>query len=197
NVAASRARDQLWVVHSVNPETDLKPGDLRRRLIVHAANPALPEREGGGASSGLVSAVGARLVAAGYKVIPAYPVGAYQIDLVVLGGGKRLAVECDGDRYESAAGLTADAERQAILERLGWRFVRVRGSQFYRDAEAALSALFARLNEAGITPEGGAAGEGDPSGAALLGRITARAAEIRSKWVAPAVVTAADADAEE
>ncbi|HLO04682.1 MAG TPA: DEAD/DEAH box helicase, partial [Symbiobacteriaceae bacterium] len=47
NVAASRARDQLWVVHSVNPETDLKPGDLRRRLIVHAANPALPEREGG------------------------------------------------------------------------------------------------------------------------------------------------------
>lgn len=197
NVAASRARDQLWVVHSLNPETDLKPGDLRRRLIVHAANPALPEREGGGANSALVSAVGARLVATGYKVLPAYPVGAYQIDLVVEGGGKRLAVECDGDRYESAGSLAADAERQAILERLGWRFVRVRGSQFYREPEAALAALFARLKETGILPEGAVAGGGDPSGAALLGRITARAAEIRSKWGAPAVVSAAEADAEE
>jgi superfamily I DNA and/or RNA helicase len=29
NVAASRARDQLWVVHSLDPGRDLKPGDLR------------------------------------------------------------------------------------------------------------------------------------------------------------------------
>ena len=35
NVAASRARDQMWVVHSVDPDTDLKPGDLRYRLIQH------------------------------------------------------------------------------------------------------------------------------------------------------------------
>lgn len=33
NVAASRARDQLWLVHSLDPGRDLKPGDLRRRLI--------------------------------------------------------------------------------------------------------------------------------------------------------------------
>ena len=31
NVAASRARDQMWVVHSLNPKIDLKPGDLRGR----------------------------------------------------------------------------------------------------------------------------------------------------------------------
>lgn len=30
NVAASRAKDQLWVVHSLNADTDLKPEDLRR-----------------------------------------------------------------------------------------------------------------------------------------------------------------------
>src|SRR5260370_19885787 len=36
NVAASRARDQIWVVYSLDPSTDLKPGDIRRRLILHA-----------------------------------------------------------------------------------------------------------------------------------------------------------------
>jgi hypothetical protein len=36
NVAASRARDQLWVVHSLDAFTDLKPGDMRRRLLEFA-----------------------------------------------------------------------------------------------------------------------------------------------------------------
>ena len=40
NVAASRARDQLWVVHSLRPERDLKHGDLRLKLIMHAQDPA-------------------------------------------------------------------------------------------------------------------------------------------------------------
>ena len=40
NVAASRARDQLWVVHSLDPGRDLKPGDLRHRLIAHAEDPS-------------------------------------------------------------------------------------------------------------------------------------------------------------
>ena len=39
NVAASRAMDQMWVVYSVDPQTDLKPGDLRKRLIDHALDP--------------------------------------------------------------------------------------------------------------------------------------------------------------
>ena len=39
NVAASRARDQLWVVHSMRPERDLKHGDLRLKLINHAMDP--------------------------------------------------------------------------------------------------------------------------------------------------------------
>ncbi len=33
-------RDQLWVVHSLNPRRDLKAGDLRLRLISHAEDPS-------------------------------------------------------------------------------------------------------------------------------------------------------------
>ena len=43
NVAASRARDQLWVVHSLDAANDLKPGDLRKQLIDYAANPHASE----------------------------------------------------------------------------------------------------------------------------------------------------------
>ena len=39
NVAVSRARDQLWVVHSLDAANDLKPGDIRKKLLDYAANP--------------------------------------------------------------------------------------------------------------------------------------------------------------
>ena len=39
NVAASRAKDQTWVVYSLDPSVDLKPGDFRRQLIEHAIDP--------------------------------------------------------------------------------------------------------------------------------------------------------------
>jgi superfamily I DNA and/or RNA helicase len=35
NVAASRAKDQMWVVHSLSQASDLKADDLRRQLIEH------------------------------------------------------------------------------------------------------------------------------------------------------------------
>ena len=44
NVAASRARNQMWVIHSLSPDRDLKPGDLRRTLIEHAQDPQAFER---------------------------------------------------------------------------------------------------------------------------------------------------------
>jgi hypothetical protein len=35
----SRAKDQLWIVHSLDYNADLKSGDMRRRLLEYAANP--------------------------------------------------------------------------------------------------------------------------------------------------------------
>lgn len=157
NVAVSRARDQLWVVHSLNPSVDLKPGDLRRRLLEHCTNPRGVEQTLLRAEAKLESPfereVLSRLVRAGYRVTPQWPVGHYRIDLVVEGGGRRLAVECDGDRFHPLEKLAEDMARQAILERLGWRFVRLRGSAFFRNPEAAMAPLFTKLRELEIPPE--------------------------------------------
>ena len=157
NVAASRARDQLWVVHSFDPEHHLAPDDIRFRLLQHVRNPLAylraNAREVGRTESPFEREVLQRLTDAGFRVRSQWPVGYYRIDLVVEGAGLRLAIECDGDRYHPIENLAEDMDRQAVLERLGWRFVRIRGSAFYRDAELAMRPVFDRLRELGIPPE--------------------------------------------
>lgn len=157
NVAASRARDQLWVVHSFDPALHLKITDLRFKLLQHVKDPLASLRsfnqEVGKTESPFEREVLKRLTDAGFKVKTQWQVGYFRIDMVVEGGGKRLAVECDGDRYHPMEKLEEDMDRQAILERLGWQFVRIRGSAFYRDAELSMRPVFTRLAELEISPD--------------------------------------------
>lgn len=157
NVAVSRAQDQLWVMHSFDPDLHLKANDLRLKLLQHVRDPMASMRsyhqEVGKTESPFEREVLRRLTAAGFRVKSQWQVGYYRIDMVVEGGGKRLAVECDGDRYHPIEKLADDMDRQAILERLGWEFVRIRGSAFYRNPESAMNSVFVRLEELDIKPE--------------------------------------------
>ena len=186
NVAASRARDQMWVVHSLDSKADLKPGDLRRRLIEHALDPASATRalEEGASRDGsdLERRVAEALAERGYRVVPQWKVGKYHIDLVVLGAKSRLAIECDGDRYLPLERIPEAMARQAVLERLGWKFERVRASEFLVDAERALSPVLRRLESLGIVPGRRVEERGAP-GRALVEEITRLAQEIRSGLV--------------
>jgi very-short-patch-repair endonuclease len=187
NVAASRARDQMWVVHSLNHEIDLKPGDYRRRLLEHAVDPEAWERElqkrMDKSESVFEDRVLKYLTAAGYRVLPRYRVGSYRIDLVVAGGGKRLAVECDGERHFGPDKLQEDMDRQAILVRLGWQFVRIRGSVFFRDEDRAMRPVLQRLEELGISADLNVSGPGSaPIAAEVTERIVRRARELRMLW---------------
>jgi very-short-patch-repair endonuclease len=158
NVAASRACNQLWVVHSLHPAVDLKPGDLRRRLIEYAQNPIArlqaQAQQLNRAESEFERQVMRRLIDARFRVTSQWPVGAYRIDMVVSGNDQRLAVECDGDRWHPLEKIPEDMERQAILERLGWKFIRIRGSEFFRNPDKAMELVFTRLASLGIEPEG-------------------------------------------
>lgn len=155
NVAASRAKDQMWVVHSLNPEIDLKPDDLRLRLIKYSINPKidLNEETLKNTESDFEFKVMKNLLNKGYKVYPQWQVGAYRIDMVVEYKDKRIALECDGERWHTQDDLADDLKRQAILERLGWTFIRVRGSAFYRDPEKAMEIIYRELEENNIKPD--------------------------------------------
>lgn len=193
NVAVSRARNQLWVVHSLDPDSHLKGGDLRRRLIEHARDPQAllraMEKQGKRTDSIFEKRVLDRLISADYRVHPQWPVGARRIDLVVEGNtiegkAKRLAVECDGERWHTPEQLQQDLERQAILERLGWIFVRIRGSLFFRDPDTAMASVFAKLNELGIEPlRAVSQEEASSQSTLLLDRVKRRAESVRAGWL--------------
>lgn len=157
NVAASRARDQLWLVHALDPGRDLQEGDLRRRLIEHVRDPgavrAAIDAAQQRAESPFEREVIGRLVRAGYRVRPQVSIGSYRVDMMVGAGSTRVVVECDGDRFHGPDRIPADMARQAVLERAGWRFVRVRGTRFYRDPDRTMRWLFDELARLGVTPE--------------------------------------------
>lgn len=158
NVAASRARDQLWVVDSLDAASDLKPGDLRKRLIDYSMNPKAFSNEHRKiekkSESPFEEAVAKNLFDCGYHIVQQWEVGAYRIDMVALYKNSAVAIECDGERWHSGEdAIRADMERQTILERLGWRFIRIRGSEYYRDTEQTMERVKDELSNYGIEPE--------------------------------------------
>ncbi|HEX9939247.1 MAG TPA: AAA domain-containing protein, partial [Longimicrobium sp.] len=202
NVAASRARDQLWLVHSLDPARDLQPGDLRRRLIEHVRDPGARRRAQAQAERRAESpfeiAVIQRLLAAGYRVDSQVSVGSYRIDMVVRDGTRQVALECDGDRFHGPAQIPADMARQAVLERAGWRFIRVRGTRFYRDPDRTMAWVLGELGRMGVRPVGQVPDPApDPAGVWLREQVVRRAWEIMRErsWVEDAAPGAAGADA--
>ncbi|TML30359.1 MAG: DNA helicase [Actinobacteria bacterium] len=133
NVAASRARDQLWLFHSVQLG-ELTADDARALLLAYCTRPrggdAAPVEPETLCTNDFERAVLLRLRDRGLQPVPQFRIGGYRIDFVVPApDGRRLAIECDGDRYHGAEAFTADLRRQAVLERVGnATFVRLRAS---------------------------------------------------------------------
>lgn len=190
NVAASRARNQLWVVHSLNPATDLKPGDLRLRLIQHAENPTAlknaieaTQKRADPKSVVFEPMVIRDLMQNGFRITPQFEVGAYTIDMVVEGTNKRIAIECDGDRYHPPEKLVDDIQRQMVLERLGWTFIRIRGSEYFRHKDATINRVVTELDNMGIERLGPInSGSATEKSDELHRKILQRAFEIRQEW---------------
>ncbi|WP_241666435.1 AAA domain-containing protein [Mycobacterium marseillense] len=165
NVAASRAKDQMWVYHSMPREALSNPEDMRYQLLDYCYGVANRSRnELNAPAPGSVpedvlvppfdslfeQRIFNRIVDRGYAVIPQYPALGYNIDLVVVGAKTRLAVECDGDFWHGPSQYEADLARQRELERCGWEFFRVRESVFYADMPGSLQRLWQTLDELDI-----------------------------------------------
>ncbi|WP_367130326.1 AAA domain-containing protein [Saccharothrix sp. HUAS TT1] len=177
NVAASRAKDQMWVFHSLRLSDLGNPEDMRFQLLDYcyalsgrvdgvddARRTAVPENQKVEPFDSLFEQrVFNRLVDRGYSVVPQFPAEGYRVDLVVVGAKARLAVECDGDAWHGPEAYERDMARQRDLERCGWRFFRIRESEFYADRPAVLARLWDALHELDIHPSGWTSNGDDPS----------------------------------
>lgn len=176
NVAMSRARDQVWLFHSIQ-QHDLNREDLRWRLLNFFSSPGqgaldvlyeeLDRLECGAKrpyrqpherpepyESWFEVDVALELLRRKYRLRPQVEVASYRIDLVVEGSSKRLAVECDGETWHGPEKFEQDMARQRQLERAGWKFVRIRESEFYADRERAVRRIVEACEELGIRPIG-------------------------------------------
>jgi very-short-patch-repair endonuclease len=158
NVAASRARDRMYLVRSVRFD-ELSISDIRRSLLSHYSKPADSNDEDTSlidlCESGFERDVYTALFERGYRVTPQVKAGSFRIDMVVEGGDDaRLALECDGDEFHGPDRWQADMDRQRVLERAGWVFWRCFASTWALRKDEVLNELLARLHVMGIEPLG-------------------------------------------
>jgi very-short-patch-repair endonuclease len=159
NVALSRARDRMYLFRSVE-DNAFAEDTLNGKVIRHFKEPfrqdvrstqVLRDR----CESGFELEMFDELAKLEYRFEPQVKCGAYRIDFVVEGReGRRLAVECDGDRFHGPGQWSDDMARQRVLERAGWTFWRCFASSFTRRREAVLNDLVQTLGTLGIEPLG-------------------------------------------
>jgi len=167
NVAFTRARDEIHVFHSAPVEAfsfaDGRAGALTDWLRHCARVQAIPRTQPAGSRLGKVDSqfeadVADALRGRGLRVLHQYPACGFNVDLVAEREEDRVrvAVECDGERYhvdEHGLLKTEDIERQAILERAGWRVVRIPYRKWLADSRAEVGRVIAALDDVASADE--------------------------------------------
>lgn len=90
------------------------------------------------------------LHAKGVHTVPQYPACGFFIDIVATLENQRLAIECDGELWhldEHGRLKQEDCVRQEILERAGWRVLRIPYRGWRRDPAAHIQRVTAALTE--------------------------------------------------
>lgn len=157
NVAVTRARCEMHVFTSVSADQiDLERtrargvADLKAFLAYakHGASALASQDNGslGGVESPFEEGVMEALRIRGWDVRTQIGVSDYRIDLAVRhpdhAGIWLAGIECDGARYHSSAtARDRDRVRQAVLEGLGWKILRIWSTEWFRTPEATLNAV--------------------------------------------------------
>lgn len=133
NVAASRAKSQMWLFHSVDLE-ELSPKCVRHDLLSYMINYKEIKKESEAAATLLLSSFEEDLQYELYKeklnLRPHFTIGKYTVDFVVE-GKKKVAIKTIGDNKEIPYDFEEEYNMQHTLERAGWKFLKVRSSEFY------------------------------------------------------------------
>ena len=156
NVAVSRAKDQLWIVHSID-KNNLKEGDLRKELFEYIDSVKENTFEKTIDEHRIISEfeneIIKYLLEKNYTVKQQLRVGSYDIDIVAIYNNKKIIIECDGKNSNcSQEEIIINLAEQEVLERCGWEFIRVRASQYFRNPDKAMKELILQLEDKGIYP---------------------------------------------
>ena len=183
NVAISRAKDQLWIVHSID-KNNLKEGDLRKELFEYIDSVKENTFEKTIDEHRIISEfeneIIKYLLEKNYTVKQQLRVGSYDIDIVAIYNNKKIIIECDGKNSNcSQEEIIINLAEQEVLERCGWEFIRVRASQYFRNPDKAMKELILQLEDKGIYPNNK---ENHSNENELLNNIKSKALELMEKY---------------
>jgi superfamily I DNA and/or RNA helicase/very-short-patch-repair endonuclease len=148
NVAASRARNQMFLFHSVELE-DLNSKCVRSHLLSYCLNSENKSLQYGKGTDLLVSGfkndVFRAIEKRGFKVKSDVKIGKYKIDFVVEGSFNRIAVDCCGEDTVFCSNWEENHHRRMTLQRVGWKFFILRESEFYYSPENTIDKILHHL----------------------------------------------------
>lgn len=163
NVAVTRSRQELHVFSSILAE-EIDLGRTNAQGVRHFkafldyakrgpdALPAYDQGSLGPAESMFEEAVAEALAQKGWEVRTQVGVSGFRLDLAILHpdrAGKYLCgIECDGAQYHSSAtARDRDKIRQAVLEGLGWKIVRIWSTDWFRNSEQVAERVHGQIEQ--------------------------------------------------
>jgi len=203
NVAVTRAREQLIVFSTLEPEhlaDDVAALGVRHLAellrYARAGGQLASERAARAAATPVTRAIGDALVERGWTVHHQVGCAGYRIDLAVVDpddpGRYVLGVEADGPAYARAdTARDRDRLRPQVLGNLGWRLHRIWALDWFHDGDKELQ----RVHNAVIAAIASARAARKPGGAARSGPIakvtlTPPSQPLRAKPPTPAPLAA-------
>lgn len=137
NVAASRAKEQSILIYSV-PLEKLSPECYRYKLISYYNSDVEINKkvENIKFSTEFERDFYTSALEDGIELKYNFKIGKYEVDFVYESkNGRKIAIECDGDKYFTQKEFADQLTMQTILERCGWNFIRIRASSYYYNKE--------------------------------------------------------------
>jgi very-short-patch-repair endonuclease len=160
NVLVTRARERCVVFSSLRADEIHLPANPSRGVVAfkdylhfaeHGTMPASAVAPGA-ADSPLEEEIANALRGKGWEVRSRIGVLGFSIDLAIVDPKRRgrylVGIECDGATYRSSpTARDRDRLRQSVLEKLGWRLVRVWSTDWFKNRERALDRLLTAIDE--------------------------------------------------
>jgi superfamily I DNA/RNA helicase/very-short-patch-repair endonuclease len=151
NVAITRAKKKLICFVSRRPE-DLPKGLLRSYLeyikeySASANNETNSKFDVKSYNNSLEKEVAELCIEEGLEVITGFESAGFRLDLVVSDGEKQILIECDGQE-DKITKPVKKVWKQAVLERCGWKIIRITAREWYYSKNACLEKIRRNLTE--------------------------------------------------
>jgi very-short-patch-repair endonuclease len=82
----------------------------------------------------------------GYKPYSQTPCGKFRIDIALYIKGKKIAIECDGEKFHSSPKqLEHDERKNVYLEKHNWHVFRFEGKEIYHDVNWCVKVIKERV----------------------------------------------------